>query len=441
VALPDSREAFRRLVEAQDLTTASGRQTFTVLLGVSDAFDEIQRVAEGAGGSLENLAGKLQEAIDGALPKFLSAPQIEARSLEQIASSLQAAGVQTTVATLREITKAQIFEFAQAFVLAGNTSEAAKIAVVEAAASLADLKDAATSLSQEVAGRLKGAIDNALPKFLSPAQQQERQLQKIVGSLQAVGVQATVDALRNASKDQIFDFAQAFVLAGTNSDEAKLAVVEAAASLADLKDAASALTDSLAADVRQFNASLNFSDLSPLSPLAQVDAARELFRDTLARAAAGDQDARANVIANGRAFIEEGRSAFGSTTTAADIFREVQDSLNRLVGGVANLEPPVTAPEAGNLAQQTSAALSATIGMQEALSQLAQSGVAANDAASQERSEQLARLQAVVENQRAQIEQQAAIAAALVAELQRISGGIGRILGDAQDAAFQGVAG
>lgn len=436
LVLPDTREAFRRLVEAQDLSTSSGRQTFTTLLGVADAFDEIQRVAEGAGGSLEDLAGKLQQAIEGALPKFLSPAQQEQRSLEQIVARLQAAGVNATIATLRNASKTDIFDFAQAFVAAGNSSEAAKLAVVEAASALADLKDAAGELTTQVAERLRGAIDSALPKFLSPTQQQERAYQRIVASLSGAGVQATVDQLRTASKDQIFDFAQAFVLAGSNSDAAKLAVVEAAGSLADLKDAAASLTDSLVNDIRQFNAELKFGDLSPLSAQDQLAAARALFEDTLARARTGDADARGNVTGNARAFLQEAQQFFGSAGFAP-IFDEVQAALNALAAGQAGQAQATAA--LGNAAQASVPQVDAAVAVQEAVTRIETATQADGARQVELLVQQVTALQAIVETLRAQITQAAAVAEQAAGQRQTLNASVERLVDASEQNLLQGV--
>ena len=58
LALPKTRDEFRALVEAQDLTTTSGREAFAALLGVSDAFDALQTAA---GDSATALADILEE--------------------------------------------------------------------------------------------------------------------------------------------------------------------------------------------------------------------------------------------------------------------------------------------------------------------------------------------------------------------------------------------
>lgn len=63
IALPETRAEFRALVEAQDLTTKSGRQTYAALVSVAGAFDDMKRRTEA-----------LNEAADGFQPFEPSQP-------------------------------------------------------------------------------------------------------------------------------------------------------------------------------------------------------------------------------------------------------------------------------------------------------------------------------------------------------------------------------
>jgi hypothetical protein len=47
-SLPNSRDEFKKLVDAQDLTTDAGRQTFAALLSVAGAFDQLVVAADAA---------------------------------------------------------------------------------------------------------------------------------------------------------------------------------------------------------------------------------------------------------------------------------------------------------------------------------------------------------------------------------------------------------
>lgn len=288
LSLPATREEFRRLVEAQDLTTEGGRNSFAALLNVSDAFAQLVPAAEDATEAAKDLSAELGAAINDTITKFLTPDEQTARKFQTIAADLQAAGVEVSLDDLMGASKAQIYAFAESFVNAAENSDEAKIAVVNAAGALADLKDQADEAASALRVRLSEAIDANVDKFLSPQDQARRQASKIADSLSAVGVDFSVDRLLSATKEDIFEFAKSFVSAGENSDEAKIAVVEAAGALADLAEAsAQAARDLEIADIQsQLDGIKNvFGDLSvindPIETLSQSfvknrDAAKSL---------------------------------------------------------------------------------------------------------------------------------------------------------------------
>lgn len=63
LAVPATRDAFRQLVQAQDLTTESGRQAFAALLSVSDAFASVTEAGRSAAEALAQREG-LQDELD-----------------------------------------------------------------------------------------------------------------------------------------------------------------------------------------------------------------------------------------------------------------------------------------------------------------------------------------------------------------------------------------
>lgn len=85
VALPESRNEFRKLIEAQDLGTEEGRKMFASLMNLSSAYAEITQQAEGTAGSVSDLVSAIDDAINDLLGK-VSTPtgsmrQVTARSL------------------------------------------------------------------------------------------------------------------------------------------------------------------------------------------------------------------------------------------------------------------------------------------------------------------------------------------------------------------------
>lgn len=79
-AMPATRDAFRALVEAQDITTDSGRETYAALLGLNGAFaelvpatDDLTDALEETHAAIKGVFQELRDAIQGALDDVQSA--------------------------------------------------------------------------------------------------------------------------------------------------------------------------------------------------------------------------------------------------------------------------------------------------------------------------------------------------------------------------------
>ena len=68
-----TREQFRQIVEAQDLTTEAGRETYAALLGVSGAMGTLTKESEAAAESLKKALADLFGSLDDAVSAALSA--------------------------------------------------------------------------------------------------------------------------------------------------------------------------------------------------------------------------------------------------------------------------------------------------------------------------------------------------------------------------------
>lgn len=252
LAVPDTRESFRALVEAQDLTSESGQKAFTALLSVSGAFDKLI-------GSAEQAQIALDRTVETVFAKFQTPAQQSQSKYEGIAGSIFGAGVgnnfESVLQAIIGASKDDIYAFAQAFLMIDSNSVAAKTAVVNAAGALFDLKDSAEKAAKAVHDTLMAAINSALSKFQSPAERQQTAYQNIATSLQSVGVgtgdPGFLGRLMGASKQQIYEFTEQFLRLSDVSDEVKTAVVNAAAGLADLKDSAATLAhDAAVGDIQ-----------------------------------------------------------------------------------------------------------------------------------------------------------------------------------------------
>lgn len=92
IAMPKTRLEFRRIVEAQDLTTDRGREVYAALISMADAMDQILPAATaltaGLSDAFDGLAGPINDAITEA-NENLRAAETAARAWESAADTLE----------------------------------------------------------------------------------------------------------------------------------------------------------------------------------------------------------------------------------------------------------------------------------------------------------------------------------------------------------------
>ncbi len=77
LALPESRTAFRELVEAQDLYTDAGRSTYAALIGLAPVFDQITQATEQMGKALSDEVLRLRGLLTGSSANSVGALQTD----------------------------------------------------------------------------------------------------------------------------------------------------------------------------------------------------------------------------------------------------------------------------------------------------------------------------------------------------------------------------
>lgn len=80
VALPRSRNAYRALIEAQDLTTEKGRKLWSVLVQMAGTMDTILPSVAGLTRHLEKLQGRVSTALDGAIESISEMVKVNAQA-------------------------------------------------------------------------------------------------------------------------------------------------------------------------------------------------------------------------------------------------------------------------------------------------------------------------------------------------------------------------
>lgn len=85
--------------------------------------------------------------------------------------------------------------------------------------------------------------------------------------------------------------------------------------------------------------SLVLSDLSPLTPAQKLAEAQKQYQDELAKAAAGDPAALADITKYADAYLKQARDFYASSAAYSDIFKQITDALAALAGTTSTGEP------------------------------------------------------------------------------------------------------
>ncbi len=266
--LPETRQAYRDLVRAQDLTTRSGRKLYFQLLDLSDAADtyysaqeEFRKSAESTLRGMAGLAPTLQSEIYN-----FNVSLIEARA------NWHAAGLDMT-----EMTR-----------LTGKAFDELKTKL------LAPF----TNARDDIANTIASTNGTALPVGDIAAMMEE--LKGLTDPTEQI---AMVNKIQKALKTRY-------------DNEVKL-IQKTTQALNGIKD---------------FLDSLNLSDLSTLSPEQRLQQAKGDFGTTLLKAQAKDADALAALPEVSRKYLEEAKNYYASGADYAAIFNSVTDVLSTLVG-------------------------------------------------------------------------------------------------------------
>lgn len=396
VEMPKSVAEFRALVEAQDRTTDAGRKTFAALIGVAGAFADLakgsnsaedalrqrvdlegellrlqgdttelrrrereqidetnralydqiqalqdtQKAAEEAAQAAQRLADRqrgIERGVDAVIGDFLSGPQLANYLAGRIDDTLAAGGiVDPTIPGILASTREDIIALWNAVGIDGRE------AILAAYGAWEQLQEVLYSTARAVGvyrqSTLADAIEQARLGSLAPADRLS----------QLRGTEATLFGRLETAEDPV---AVADRLSGV--------IVARIALEAELREGVDRLTREtlekqldglkrqrdLAQDIFQFTGSLRFSEVSPLSPRAQLEAARALFDSTLLKARQGDQNALGNLLGNARSFIDEASGAFASGPGFSAIFEQVTRTLDAFGLGASALDPEIAVLE------------------------------------------------------------------------------------------------
>ncbi len=165
-AVPATREQFRELVSAQDLTTASGREAFAALMGVADAFATIVPAARSAESILQERLGLEQRLLQ----------------LQDNTTELRRRELEALDASNRPLLE-QVFALEDQRTAAEAAADAARDAA-DAARDAADAQREAAEAQRALArsydslvNGLKGGVQSAFSTLTSTVQSERQRLQ------------------------------------------------------------------------------------------------------------------------------------------------------------------------------------------------------------------------------------------------------------------------
>ena len=350
-----TREQFRSLVEAQDVSTESGARMYAALIGVAGAFDQLTPVAQATaaavvavGRSLADIASersRLQDQLDSLtmtstelLAKQRSALDASNQGLfDQVQAAQAAKDANDALAQTNKGWQDQLD------VLLGTQTERS--------IALRDATDASTrALMEQVYAQ----------QDLKTATEASAAAEKLATAARTAAVQAAAAAIGSAA-------GMASGVYMTRLDQAKKDVQAAyERERTALQGTASAFAD-FAKNLRTFRDQVLDTSASLLSPQARTDRAAMTFADVASRARLGDQAAMGAFSGAGQDYLKAAAASASnmldyqravaavlSSTDAAlgvadrqqSVAQQQLDALNKMVGGLVAIEKLLTVDQA-----------------------------------------------------------------------------------------------
>ena len=220
LAVPASRDAYRDLVEAQDLNTESGRKAYAVLLQLAPGFAELVPAIESVGTAVDQTAAQAAEAAARMAEAGRRVLEDLARSRGDLEVELLRAQGNTTGANTRQ----RGLDLAGLTTGLNGTDAAAATAAYDYNAALRAQIDALNAATQaaEAAAQAEAQRTAAIANERAGLQQQIDQLEGNTAALRAREL-AGLDASNRALQERIFalqDAAQAEAAAARAAEEA-----------------------------------------------------------------------------------------------------------------------------------------------------------------------------------------------------------------------------
>lgn len=177
VAMPQSREAFRALVEAQDLMSDSGRQLYATLIGLAPAFNTVFSAAEAAAQAASAAAAQAQAAAEAERQRIAQerfSLEMRLLQLQGDTNALRQRELQQLDSSNRALLR-QIYALEDQQAAAAAAQAAAEKAAQEAQAAADQMRSIWQGLTDQLVDeirRIRGEMSTVGPASLAIAQAQ-----------------------------------------------------------------------------------------------------------------------------------------------------------------------------------------------------------------------------------------------------------------------------
>lgn len=337
------RATFRDLVLGIDLTSDAGIAAYAALTGMSGALSqwiddsvELGRVASGASDAVEDLAasvessfGDVQAAMREIAPAAETLVDAWRRGKSEIESIRAALGLDGgTSGSASLIAQMQRYgALASGYGSARTTLQGSIFETGLAAMSPADQAAALRQRAAGVWGTLQGSDDPAA--VIGQYTDLILRAIRADGAASMAGQQAIYDAEYQGALD-----AQRLAKEARQDQVAVLTAQREA--WEDQIDALERMRD-FSREMRDYVTDLRIGDLSILSPTDRIGVAGAAFRTNLAGARAGDEASQRDLTSSATAYLTETRKFFASSAEYVKVFQEVTGALDSL--GLASARP------------------------------------------------------------------------------------------------------
>jgi phage-related minor tail protein len=269
LSIPATREAFRALVESQDLATEGGRNLFNSLLDLSDEFDTVADASDATADSLKKTADKLKEATTTAQQGQASLFDTFATDAQKLSAAQKLvndafAGLGKTVPA----TAGDFLKLTQAIDPASEAGQSLIATLGKVSGAFAYIQTAATAAADASIVAINNARNTAARGYFS--------------GIDLSASQSGYMGEGQAAIDKLF---------GSISDGA----ITAAQTAADAAATAASGWKSAAQSIKSSLENIRSGSLSGLSPEARYNLLKSQFATTSAAARGGNLEAAGNL--------------------------------------------------------------------------------------------------------------------------------------------------